>query len=761
MLDELVSLRKDSEFLSYLNDTDLRSLRDELVEVRVDPGETLMAVGEAGDHAYIVIEGRLATLVVREWGEERILEEIGPGDLVGEVELLAGGKRHVQVSALEACRLASLSRDGFVKLFESRPEIWHHLSELAKSRLCRLQLSTQLIRLLGSTGKSDADPLGELEAEVDWLTFETEILSQLEAQVDWLTLKRGETLFRQGDSADAAYVVVTGRLGVAVEAIEQGERLINEINPGEIVGEMALLTDTGRSATVYAVRDTELVRLSRSVFGRIINRYPRSMLAITRSIIDRLRKSSAEVRPASHIACIALMPIEASVPLTEFTRELTTALATQGSIDLLTSGKIDEELGRPGVSQAAENEPANFRLVQWLNEREEAFRHVIYQADQNWSPWTERCARQADQVIFVAEATGESRLRDIEQRLHNLQENNRQRSSLVLLHEPEVNRPEGTARWLKERKVESVYHVRRGNSRDVSRLARILAGNALGLVLSGGGARGWAHLGVLRALEELGIPVDMIGGTSVGATLAHLPAQGLTAAKALEMIRLGSRRRLLDYTLPVASLMAGRTVTRVIEDYCSSLDIEDLWLPCFCVSTNITTARAVVHRRGSLARAVRASLAIPGVYPPVPEGGDLLVDGGVLNNLPIDVMRELNPTGPVIAVDVVPRRGPRARSDYGLALSGWRLALNRINPWQKTVQVPHIAETIMNAMTVGSKSARQQLLRDEYADLYLNIKAPGISMLQFDTVDKAERIGYEQSIEPLRKWIEAEGIVRE
>ena len=124
-------------------------------------------------------------------------------------------------------------------------------------------------------------------------------------------------------------------------------------------------------------------------------------------------------------------------------------------------------------------------------------------------------------------------------------------------------------------------------------------------------------------------------------------------------------------------------------------------------------------------------------------------------------MRELNPTGPVIAVDVVPRRGPRARSDYGLTLSGWRLALNRINPWQKSIQVLGIGETIMSAMTVGSKSARQQLLRDEYADLYLNIRAPGISMLQFDTVDKAERIGYEQSIEPLRKWIEAEGIVRE
>ncbi len=123
-------------------------------------------------------------------------------------------------------------------------------------------------------------------------------------------------------------------------------------------------------------------------------------------------------------------------------------------------------------------------------------------------------------------------------------------------------------------------------------------------------------------------------------------------------------------------------------------------------------------------------------------------------------MRELNPTGRVIAVDVSPPIGPTARADYGLALSGWRLALNRTNPLQKTVQVPSIGETIMRSMTVGSKSARERLLRDGYADLYLNIKAPGISMLQFDAVDKVERIGYEQSMEPLRKWIEAEGRVR-
>lgn len=285
---------------------------------------------------------------------------------------------------------------------------------------------------------------------------------------------------------------------------------------------------------------------------------------------------------------------------------------------------------------------------------------------------------------------------------------------------------------------------------------RILAGRAVGLVLGGGGARGFAHLGVLRALEELGVRVDMIGGTSIGAPLAHLPAQGRDAAECLAVIR-SAFRSLFDYTLPIASLLAGYRTTKSIERYARPWNIEDLWLPYYCVSTNITTAQEVIHRRGDLARAVRASVAIPGVFPPVPEGNDLLVDGGVLNNLPIDIMRKINPSGPVIAVDVVPQQGLRARSDYGLGLSGWPIVLGRIIPWQKT-QVPSLGATIASSMVIGSQRKRERMRHDGLADLYVSIKASRIRMLQFDAVEEVAKIGYQSSIEPLRQWVESGGL---
>jgi predicted acylesterase/phospholipase RssA len=162
----------------------------------------------------------------------------------------------------------------------------------------------------------------------------------------------------------------------------------------------------------------------------------------------------------------------------------------------------------------------------------------------------------------------------------------------------------------------------------------------------------------------------------------------------------------------------------------------------------------MVHRRGSLSRAVRASVAIPGVLPPVPEGPDLLVDGGVLNNLPIDVMRELNPSGPLIAVDVVPTQGPAAKSDYGLALSGWQLALARILPWQRSPDAPTIGTTLLRSMLVGADSTRQRLLREKLADLYINVRMSGVGLLDFEAIEPIQQLGYEQGLEALKAWLD-------
>jgi predicted acylesterase/phospholipase RssA len=262
---------------------------------------------------------------------------------------------------------------------------------------------------------------------------------------------------------------------------------------------------------------------------------------------------------------------------------------------------------------------------------------------------------------------------------------------------------------------------------------------------------------VVRALEDLGIPVDLVGGASIGAPMAACPARGLTAKQSLAEAE-QAFASILDYTLPVASLLAGRRITASIERSLGDWDIEDLWLPYFCLSTNLSRAGSVVHRRGNLARAVRASVAIPGVLPPVPAGEDLLVDGAVLNNLPIDVMRALNPTGPVIAVDVVPPQGPRARSDYGMMLSGWRVALSRLRPGRPESSAPGIVTTILHSMFIGAGTSRQQMVREGLADLYIDIHLRKVGLLQFDEVRPIEELGYAQGIERLRGWLAGNGL---
>jgi predicted acylesterase/phospholipase RssA len=278
------------------------------------------------------------------------------------------------------------------------------------------------------------------------------------------------------------------------------------------------------------------------------------------------------------------------------------------------------------------------------------------------------------------------------------------------------------------------------------------------LVLGGGGARGFAHLGVFRALTELGVPIDRVGGASIGSTMALPIALGFDPDGALKLVREGFAS-VLDYTLPLASLLAGRRITRAIERHTAGLGIEDFWLPYFCVSTNLTTAKTQVHRRGDVVRAVRASVSIPGVLPPVPFGDDLLVDGGVLDNLPIDVARDVDPHGTIVAIDVSPPRGPAAKRDYGTAVSGWRLVRDRLLPGRRAAPVPGIGVTILQSQVVAASRARQRMLDQGLADFYLNIHVKGVGMLAFDKVDRAARVGYEESLAPLGDWAAASGLV--
>jgi len=326
------------------------------------------------------------------------------------------------------------------------------------------------------------------------------------------------------------------------------------------------------------------------------------------------------------------------------------------------------------------------------------------------------------------------------------------RRILVLLHPETTTLPSGTRFWLEPRKLDAHHHLRRDRDADLARLARFLTGNAVGAVLGGGGARGFAHIGVIRAFREAGIPIDLIGGTSMGALIAVQPALGWDDATMLEVNRRSFVEKkpvtLRDYTVPVYSLVDGRRLDRNLIAPLGDARIEDLWTGYFCVSSNLTRAEAVVHRDGPVWKAIRASLAVPGVFAPVLEGTDLLVDGGVLNNLPGDVMRRLG-GGWVIAVDVSLDRDLEVRD--GTLPSPWKVLLNWLNPFGKPSELPNILHLMVRTTLLASVQKTESMKK--LVDLYIQPPVSRFKLMQFSALEDIAETGYRHAKTVLGDWI--------
>jgi predicted acylesterase/phospholipase RssA/CRP-like cAMP-binding protein len=708
----------------------LEEIAPRFAVLNLQSNETLVEQGQKADSMFVVLDGRLSVTVSEDGEQDRVIGTLIPGNVVGEVAVVAGGRRAATVKAEIPTRVAMLDSEGVGALLSSHPEAAAAFALVASRRLREVQLADQMASLF-----ADLEP---------------EARQALADGVQWSSLSAGETLFTQGDPGDSAYLLVSGRLLVSSEQTDGSSQVVGEVGPGELVGEYALIMDRARSATVLAKKDADLARIPRDMFMSLIKTHSEILLALTRTIIRRSEASTVQAeRDRSQNRSIAVVVLD--VGSDWFCETLHTQLCQHGEAIHLDADRIGALLHKPGIAQSTPGDPAQIRLLQWLGNVESTHGFVLYQTDPAYTAWTERAIRQADEVIFVGHADSGPHQREIEIESARLRKASHQRASLVLLHDPDSQRPRGTAAWLAARSVDAVYHLRRDNEADAARLGRILAGNALGLVLGGGGARGFAHLGVIRALEEFDVPIDMIGGVSIGAVIAQLPARGFNAAECLSIVR-ERFHSLLDYTLPVTSLLSGKRINNSIEIDSGDWDIEDMWRPFYCVSTNLTTAAEVHHRSGSLARAVRASLSMPGILPPVPAGSELLVDGGVMNNLPIDVMRTLNPTGPIIAVGVSPPRGPTVSSDYGLSVSGWKILASRWLPGRARMDVPRLGSTMLAAMLVGAGRSRSAQLSAKLADLFLDIKVTDINLLDFERVDEVADIGYTQSLSDISAW---------
>ena len=542
----------------------------------------------------------------------------------------------------------------------------------------------------------------------------------------WFSVPAGWPLFRAGEMSDSIFFVLSGSFG-AFKAMRDGRsEFLGHIRAGEPVGEMAMFQggidldgdgapeNVPHTSSVYALRDSEVLEISRAGFQRLSTAEPEILTAIIRLILSRLQEGNQRNRRTAP-KVFALVGTSPTIDLELRAEALQTSLQRLG----IKSRIVEEEEGH-------EKPSAFFDQLELENDI------VILISTMGDNPWYRLSMRQADRIWVLARA-------DAKPSYPLFPEENSPAQSLklvdvVLLHHGAERKACRPSDWLRASGGARVFHWHHVEGAHCDRLARTIAGRSVGIVFSGGGARAYAHIGVVRAMREHGIPIDFAGGASMGAVVAGCVAMGWDDDEIDRRIRKAfvESNPLGDWNIPVVGMVKGRRVDARLQEHFGEAEIGDLELPFFAVSTNLTDGAYRIHRQGLLRKALRATIALPGILPPVIDQGDVLVDGAVLNNFPTDVMRELQ-RGFVVGCDV-------ARAPEGLDSSEF------INPpgfmgWvakHGLSSAPPIAGLLMRSATVSVNPNSGR----ELVDVLITPELKDVELRDWKAYDDAVEAGY-------------------
>ncbi len=528
-----------------------------------------------------------------------------------------------------------------------------------------------------------------------------------------IPVKAGETLFSQGDEANAFYVVLSGTVGIFIDQEEDQKRLVALINKHETLGELSILAGEARSASVVALRDSQLLRIDRSEFDELIKKHPAIAVPMSRILAERLREATVN-------RSLRLRP------------KVLTFIAASPGIDIV---QIANRLAKAVTGDCGESvHVQEGNIDNWSNEKlsqlENEFDLIFLCCKLGDEEWMRSCARQSERICLVTEFS-EATANEISRGFLEVQHGH-QMVDLFILHETNDVCPIATHEYLEKIDTNRHFHIRKSMQSEWSRWGRVINGRGVGLVLSGGGARAYAHIGVIKALQEANVPIDFIAGSSMGGIIGASLAMGRSMDEIERSIKESfvETNPLSDYTLPLQGLVKGKKVERLLRENFGKLEINDLWLPFFCVSTNLTTASPNLHTKGKIWRALRASISLPGVLPPVVTKQGVLVDGGVINNLPTIEMAQ-QCFGPILAVDV--------SRNLGITPESWTKLIKQ-PLWKRMFRPPLISLLIRTGTVSGEEQYRKQT-ESSYATF--NPPLGGIDLRDWKAYDEAVEAGYQ------------------
>ncbi|KAL5109276.1 Patatin-like phospholipase domain-containing protein 7 [Taenia crassiceps] len=762
--------------------------------VEVSPGELIAKEMELQPALYYVLSGAFVVTQLSTVAGPGVMKSVPvlhcmPGELIGLMCVITGEANNCSAQASVTSRVAVLSRDDFFRLVRSYPQVLINAANLVSLRLSRLlRLADFAIEWHGvDAGKA-------LYKQGDGSNYVYVVLNGRFREVHKNFDGSRNVIAESGRGAFLGYVEVTSakpRMNTVLairdsEVVKMPSILLNwlkRLTPHPVSRFIQLLSDRLMQPTAYGI--LEGGPTSSTSFGPLVTgSYAEGVN--NGGVPQQSQLNAAGSGGAmTNLRAIAILATSPDINTEAFTLELQHAMSVFGSSIRLTSGIVKKRLGENALESIND-----YRLCSWLSHQEDVHRMVFYIADSHCSPsaWTRRCLRQADCVVLLALASADepTKLSPIEQAMSCL--TTKVTKILVLLYPLETEYPPAkrTAAWLNARPwVTQHYHIRcppralnptvknliayyskvflleePNQHSDMSRLARYLTGQAVGLVLGGGGAKGAAHVGVIRVLQEAGIPIDMVGGTSIGALIGAMWSEETRVAQLSQRARDFARvfksiwPKLRDITYPTVSLFSGYEFNSHIESIFKDRQIEDLWVPYFCITTDISNCKMRVHTSGSLWRYVRASMSLSGYMPPLcdPVDGSYLLDGGYVNNVPADVMVSFG-AKTIYAVDVGSVYDTNL-TNYGDWLSGWWLIYQRFfRWWGPPIRVPNFTE-IQSRLAYISCIRQLEEVKASGICHYLRPPIDRFMTLQFAAFEEIMSVGHKYAKETLTMWQE-------
>ncbi|MES2217805.1 MAG: patatin-like phospholipase family protein [Pseudomonadota bacterium] len=578
-------------------------------------------------------------------------------------------------------------------------------------------------------------------------------LKPLSKKFKKINVARNKMLFRQGDVSDGLYLLVSGKIVILVKSINKQEKLVGEVRAGETLGEIGAISHEPRSGSAKALTTCVLLKLSREVFCKLCSDHP-DVLLQTIDLLGQRSRNLTELFAAKE-------PAKKHIVFLSANKKCGTELLVE---------KLREQIKNFTNVILLYDEPALYarfktvhELEDFINENEENNEKILYVLGLKRSPLAKIALDKMDMLYVVANGANKPYLNPFtHKRIHNKELTYKAKPELVLLHHDKKLAPVQTREWLKIAKFALHHHVRVWDEADWERLTRFVRGRAIGLVLSGGGVRGWAHIGALKALNELGVPIDAIGGTSGGSIVAGYYAYHETYEDSRKQLLTlseitGKAIRLWNVTWPAVSLFSSKTYTMELKKMFGAARIENLWLPYFCVTCNLSKSDQAMHKQGLLWKKIRGSTAVPGVYPPLVIHGQLHLDGGIVNNLPTDLMRKLSSSiGTIIAVELIHNVNEEKHYKFPPILTLSTVVMSKLRLAHKDYKYPHFVDMFLRSLLVGSTVKQTENAKS--ADVLISPDLSGYNLMKVTNkqADEMIKLGYDATVKAIKKWLHGE-----